>query len=53
MVLWVEKTHGDAGPDHIAREISRVASLGDEAAIAMWRAVAERYDQLRQLGLIN
>ena len=44
VALWVEKTHGAAGPSHIAEQITRLAMEGDEQGIAMWRAVADRYD---------
>jgi hypothetical protein len=53
VALWLEKTHGDEAPDHIAREVARLAASGDTRGIAMWRAVAERYDQLRDKGAIN
>lgn len=53
MALWVEKTHGERGRDHIAREIARVATLGEEEGIAMWEAVAARYVKLRKPGALN
>lgn len=53
VALWLEKTHGAEAPDHIAREVTRLAAEGDEEGIAMWRAVAERYDQLRATGAVN
>lgn len=46
VALWVEKIHGDRGPDHIAAQMARLAAEGDEVGIALWRAVAERYDKL-------
>jgi hypothetical protein len=48
VALWVEKTHGGCGPDHIAAQVSRLAAEGDEEGIAMWRAVAERFDKLHE-----
>jgi endonuclease YncB( thermonuclease family) len=48
VALWAEKTHGDRGPDHIAAQVARLAAEGDEEGIAMWRAVAERYDKLHE-----
>lgn len=48
VALWVERTHGDNGPGHIAEQIARLTGAGDEDGIAMWRAVAERYDKLRE-----
>ena len=53
VALWLEKAHGDEALDHIAREVARLAAAGDEAGIAMWRAVAERYDTLRDKGALN
>lgn len=53
VALWLEKTHGDAAPDHIARQVARLAAEGNKDGIAMWRAVAERYDQLGETGAIN
>ena len=48
VALWVEKNHGDGGPFYIASQVERLASKGDEAGVAMWRTVADRFDQLRQ-----
>lgn len=45
--LWVERNHGDKGLDHIAREVERLAAEGDEAGVATWEAIADRYRQLR------
>lgn len=45
--LWVERNHGDNGLDHIAREVERLAAEGDEAGVATWGSIAERYKQLR------
>jgi len=45
--LWVERNHGDNGLDHIAREVERLAAEGDEAGVATWESIAERYRQLR------
>lgn len=53
VALWVEKTHGDRGADHIASQVARLAELGDEGGIAMWRAVAERYGRLRERDTVN
>lgn len=53
VALWVEKAHGPAGPTHIAEQNTRLERNGDEDGIAMWRAVAERYDQRRAKGAIN
>ena len=53
IALWIEKTHGDEGPAHIASEVARLAALNDVDGIAMWRAVAERYDRLCERGSVN
>lgn len=53
VALWLDRTHGDEGPAHIAQEVARLAKAGDPAGVAMWRQVAERYDQLRQTTSIN
>jgi hypothetical protein len=46
IALWVEKTHGSGGPDHIAEQVSRLATQGDKAGVARWQQIAERYDAL-------
>ncbi|QDM41341.1 hypothetical protein [Altererythrobacter sp. TH136] len=48
VALWVERTHGEYGPQYIAEQIGRLALEGDEGGIAMWRSVAERFDQLSE-----
>ena len=53
VALWIEKTHGDRGADHIAGQVARLAKLGDEVGIAMWRAVADRYDRLGERNIVN
>ena len=53
VALWVEKAHGAAGPTHISQQITRLARNGDEQGIAMWQAVAERYNQLKAKSAIN
>ena len=52
IALWLE-THGDDGPAHIASEVARLSALNDVDGIAMWRAVAERYDRLCERGSVN
>jgi len=49
VALWVEKNHGKSGPTYIASQIERLAIEGDEAGVAMWRTVAKRFEQLRQV----
>ena len=46
VALWVEKNHGEGGPAFIEKQMERLAREGDEAGVAMWRAVAERFVQL-------
>lgn len=46
--LWIEKTHGDRGPAHIGDQAARMALKGDEAGIATWLAIADRYDALME-----
>ena len=46
VALWVEKNHGEEGPAYIAQQIQRLSNEGDEAGIATWKTVAERFDQL-------
>ena len=48
VALWLEKSHGDKAADHIAKQVTRLAELGDGHGIAMWQAVAVRHDQLCQ-----
>ncbi len=45
--LWVEQKHGERGPDYIGEQVTRLAREGDEAGVATWRAIAERYDALQ------
>ena len=35
-----------AGTAYIAQQIQRLSNEGDEAGIATWKTVAERFDQL-------
>jgi hypothetical protein len=35
IALWLEKTKGSEAPDHIAREVARLAAEDDQAGIAM------------------
>lgn len=48
VALWVEKNQGESGLTYIASQIERLALEDDEAGVAMWLTVAERFDQLRQ-----
>ena len=51
--MWVEKTHGERGSEHIARQVAQLAACGDRDGIAMWKAVSERYGKLRQRRSLN
>ena len=46
VALWVEKNHGEEGPAYIAQQIQRLSNEGDEAGMATWKTVADRFDQL-------
>jgi hypothetical protein len=46
VALWVEKQHGADGPRWIAEQVGRLALANDADGVAMWRAVAERFEQL-------
>ncbi len=46
MALWVEKAHGDRGPDFIAEKIVALARSGEEDGARLWRDVAHRFDSL-------
>ncbi len=48
IALTVEKDHGSEGPRHIAERIGGAAIAGEWDAVALWRAVAAKYDLLRQ-----
>lgn len=46
--LWVEQHQGPRGADYIGEQVTRLALADDAAGVATWRAIAERYDALRQ-----
>jgi hypothetical protein len=51
--LWacatlVEQRHGDRAPFLITDRMLSLAAQGDEAAVAMWKAISDRFDQLRR-----
>lgn len=53
--LWgcaeeVIKQHGAKSPMHVARRIGELATAGDLAGIATWKAIAARVDQLMDYG---
>ena len=50
--LWncavlIEKQCGEDAPAFIAARMSTLASEGDDAGVAQWRAIADRYDRLQ------
>ena len=47
IVLKVERDHGDSAPRHIAQRIGAAAIAGEWDAVTMWKAIASRFDQLR------
>lgn len=48
IALKVEQDHGSEAPRHIAERIGGAAIAGEWNAVMMWKAVAAKYDQLRQ-----
>lgn len=53
MALWVEKQHAERGAEFIATRIAHLASQGEGEGAALWREVAERYDQLCERGTVS
>ncbi len=47
IALKVERDHGDTAPRHIAQKIGAAAIAGEWDAVTMWKAIASRFDQLR------
>jgi len=48
IALKVERDHGDSAPRHIAQKIGAAAIAGEWDAVTMWKAIAARFDQLRE-----
>jgi hypothetical protein len=46
MALWVEKAHGDRGPEFIAKRIDALARSGERDGARLWQEVARRFDRL-------
>lgn len=46
IALKVEQDHGSNGPRHIAEKIGGAAIAGEWDAVALWKAVAAKYDLL-------
>lgn len=51
--LWVERNHGDNGLDHIAFEVERLTSEGDDFGVAAWKDIEVCYRQLRDKKRVN
>lgn len=47
--MWVEKNHGDQVADFIAKQVERLALERDDGGVAMWRVIADRFEQLRNI----
>jgi hypothetical protein len=47
LALRVELEHGAAAPVHIAEMVCAAVTSGYWDGVAMWKAVAARYDQLQ------
>lgn len=47
IALWVDRQHGTNGWFHIATEEDRLLASGDLEGIALWKVVAERWEQLQ------
>lgn len=48
LALWVEKYHPNDAAEYFSAQMTRLAQAGDEAGIAMWLEVADRYDTLQE-----
>jgi hypothetical protein len=46
MALWVEKAHGDRGPDFIAGRMDALARSGEKDGALLWQEVARRFASL-------
>lgn len=45
--LAIERRFGEQAPEHIAERVTALAVAGDDAGVARWIAIADRFDQLR------
>jgi hypothetical protein len=46
--LAIDKRYGDMAPAVIEERIRTLALAGDDAGVARWCGIAERYNQLRR-----
>jgi len=51
IALWVERKHGESGPEFIAEQIGRLSIEDDDEGISLWREVAQRYERLIATGV--
>lgn len=49
--LLVEREHGNGADAHIAERVTTLALAGDVAGVERWRAIADKLDQLRDVGV--
>lgn len=45
--LAIERRFGEQATQHIAERVTALAVAGDDAGVARWIAIADRFDQLR------
>lgn len=45
--LAIERRFGEQATEHIAERVTALAVVGDDAGVARWIAIADRFDQLR------
>ena len=45
--LHVEDEHGERAPEFIAERVHTLAMTGDILGVERWRAIADRFDQLK------
>ena len=53
--LAIERRFGEQATEHIAERVTALAVTGDDAGVARWIAIADRFDQLRDrpVGLLQ
>lgn len=47
IALWIEQNHPGDAAEYIGQQVRRLTTASDQAGIAMWMAVAGRYDALQ------
>lgn len=48
MALWVDRQHGTNGWFHIATQQDRLLACGDLDGVALWKVIAERWEQIQK-----